>query len=350
MGLSIELAERSWLPDALIRVGIRRLLQQRLKTLAQGSNVDTPRGKPIAIETHAANEQHYEVSPAFFARVLGPHLKYSCCWYESAEATLAEAESAMLHKTCEHAGLEDGMSILELGCGWGSLTLWMAAQYPNSPVTAVSNSHAQRETIEELARERGLDNVTVVTADINQFRPDQRFDRIVSVEMFEHVRNHTMLLERIAQWLRPDGRLFVHVFCHREHSYTYEDRGDADWMARHFFSGGMMPSFDYLPELSSPLKPVERWNVNGMHYARTCRDWLARLDAQRDEIEALFAHDMSPAAAAIQVQRWRMFFMACEELFAWKGGDEWHVGHYLFEPAAVAEEEAVAPETVTVSL
>lgn len=335
MGFLIDITEKGWVPDPIIRGGIRRLLQQRLDECRTEVAPDLDRERPIAIDTHAANEQHYEVAPAFFSRVLGPHLKYSCCWYDAPDKELASAEAAMLRTTCERAGIENGMDILELGCGWGSLTLWMAAQYPESRITAVSNSRPQRKTIESLARERGLDNVTVITADINQYRPEQRFDRVVSVEMFEHVRNHVVLLERVAQWLKPDGRLFVHVFCNRSHTYTYEDRGEADWMARHFFSGGMMPSYDYLPTLPAPFREVERWKVNGMHYAYTCRDWLARLDQQRDEVEKLFQRDLPPRVAAVQVQRWRMFFMACEELFAWNGGDEWHVGHYLLAPESV---------------
>jgi len=333
MSLPIHLAEKGWLPDTAIRFGIRRLLAQRLEDCARSPEViPAETHRPIAVETDAANAQHYEVTPEFFRRVLGARMKYSCCWYGDDSTTLDEAETAMLRLTCERAGLEDGMDILELGCGWGSLTLWMAEHYPNSPITAVSNSRPQRETILALARERGLQNVTVKTADINRYRPEQRYDRIVSVEMFEHVRNHVILLERIAQWLQPEGRLFVHVFCHREHTYTYEDRGEADWMARHFFSGGMMPSYNYFRALPAPLAEESSWMLNGMHYARTCRDWLERLDRQRGDIEALFRADLSPGEAAVQAQRWRMFFMACEELFAWNGGTEWHVGHYLLAP------------------
>jgi len=328
-------AERGWIPDRLIRTGIRRLLVQRLKTASDPANVFQPtRDHPIAIATDAANRQHYEVAPEFYRRVLGPRLKYSCSWYEKPDTTLDEAERAMLDLTCRRAGLQDGMNILELGCGWGSLTLWMAENFPNSTITAVSNAALQRATIEALALERGLTNVRIITSDINAFQTDDSYDRIVSVEMFEHVRNHVTLLERIAQWLTPEGRLYVHIFCHDRFSYTYEDQGKNDWMARHFFSGGMMPSFHYFQTLPVPFRNEASWRVNGLHYARTCRDWLARLDADRPAVEAIFARDLGPAEAAVQVQRWRIFFMACEELFAWNNGDEWYVGHYLLGPSS----------------
>ena len=333
MGLLIDLAETQWLPDTLVRTGIRRLLAQRLKEITRSGAVrSTTALTPIAVETQAANEQHYEVSPAFFETVLGPHRKYSCCWYDHPETTIGDAEAAMLTQTCTRAGLQDGMNILELGCGWGSLTLWMAEHYPNASITAVSNSHTQRATIEKLAAERGLTNVLVKTADINQFRPEQKFDRVVSVEMFEHVRNHVALLERVHQWLKPEGKLFIHVFCHRAYTYDYEDRGDSDWMARHFFSGGMMPSHHYFQSLAIPFVEKETWVVNGMHYARTCRDWLARLDANRELLLPLLSNGTNPAPPEVQLQRWRMFFMACEELFAYNEGTEWHVGHYLLSP------------------
>ncbi len=333
MGILIDLAEAQWLPDTLVRKGIRRLLAQRLKEIAVSDSADaTTRGTSIAIETQAANDQHYEVSPAFFETVLGPHRKYSCCWYDREETSLGEAESDMLSRTCSRAALRDGMNILELGCGWGSLTLWMAERFPSSTITAVSNSHAQRATIEKLARERNLTNVTVVTDDINQYRPHDQFDRVVSVEMFEHVRNHTALLERIHDWLKPEGKLFIHVFCHRSHTYDYEDRGDNDWMTRHFFSGGMMPSHHYFDTLPVPFSETRSWVVNGTHYARTCRDWLARLDEHHEILLPLLRDGKNPCSPEIQLQRWRMFFMACEELFAYNQGTEWHVGHYLLSP------------------
>lgn len=337
MSLPIRLAEGGYLPDSMIRFGIRRLLAQRLKSCQRGpEKIPAGKLKPIAVATEAANEQHYEVDPEFFEIVLGAHRKYSCCWYDTPDTPLDQAEAAMLRHTCERAGLTDGMDILELGCGWGSLTLWMAEHYPNSTITAISNSRPQRETITALAAARGLDNLTVKTADINQYRPDERYDRIVSVEMFEHVRNHVALLERLAGWLKPDGRLFVHIFCHDQYTYTFEDRGDSDWMARHFFSGGMMPAYNYFATLPVPFAVAESWEINGTHYAYTCRDWLRRLDDQREAVERVFRKTMPAGAAAVQAQRWRMFFMACEELFAYNGGTEWHVGHYLMAPKVPA--------------
>ena len=334
MGLSIELAEKSWLPDSAIRMGIRRLLRKRLADCSDSPGLSTVAPHtPVAVDTDAANEQHYEVPPEFFSRVLGPHRKYSCCYYENPASSLVEAEEAMLRMTCERAGLRDGIDILELGCGWGSLTLWMATHYPNSLITAVSNSNAQRETIEELAATRGLSNITIITADINKFRPEQKYDRIVSVEMFEHVRNHEVLLERINEWLGPDGKLFIHIFCHKKFAYLYEDRGSEDWMTRHFFRGGMMPSFDYLGSLEAPFRIDTSWKVGGTHYARTCRHWLARLDGSRSEVMQALGTELSPGESRVQLQRWRMFFMACEELFAYNGGSEWFVGHYLLSPA-----------------
>ena len=343
MSLPIRLAERGCLPDSLIRYGIRRLLAQRLKQCRRSPQaILTDLQRPIAVATDQANAQHYEVDPDFFEMVLGPRRKYSCCWYTTPETPIDIAEEAMLRMTCEHAGIEDGMDILELGCGWGSLTLWMAERYPNSHITAVSNSRSQRETIAALARERGLNNVAVKTADINRFRPDALFDRIVSVEMFEHVRNHVVLLERIARWLKPEGRLFVHIFCHDEFAYTFEDQGESDWMARHFFSGGMMPSFDYFNSLPVPFTVESAWPVNGAHYARTSRDWLRRLDEKRGAAEAVLRKELTPVEAALQAQRWRIFFMACEELFAYNGGKEWYVGHYLMAPRVSARQAAPA--------
>lgn len=347
MGILIDLAEAQWLPDPLVRKGIRRLLGQRLKELAASDTARTiTASAPIAVNTRAANDQHYEVNPAFFDAVLGPHRKYSCCWYAHSDTTLGDAETDMLSRTCSRAGIRDGMDILELGCGWGSLTLWIAEHFPNSSITAISNSHAQRETIEKRAKERNLKNIDVRTVDINHYRPEKKFDRVVSVEMFEHVRNHIALLERVHQWLKPTGKLFIHVFCHRHYTYDYEDRGDSDWMARHFFSGGMMPSHHYFNTLLAPFSETQAWVVNGNHYARTCRDWLARLDSHRESLLPLLSDSPNPAPAEIQIQRWRMFFMACEELFAYNQGTEWHVGHYLLSPTPRSAQRRKHPVAV----
>lgn len=343
------LAEAGWIPDVLVRVGIRRMLAERLRELeaggpetaraAKAAFVEACRKSPIALVPELANAQHYEVPPAFYERVLGPHLKYSCGLWDGS-TTLADSEERMLETTAQRAGIEDGMSILDLGCGWGSFALFAAERFPRSRIVGVSNSALQRRHITERAQRRGLWSLTVTTADVNRFEAQGRFDRVVSIEMFEHVRNHERLLARIARWLAPDGKLFVHHFCHREHAYPYEDRGPNDWMAREFFSGGMMPSADWLLHFPHDLAVERRWHVTGEHYAKTCNAWLARLDAQRGAVHELFAETYGREDASRWVQRWRLFFLACAELFAYRGGSEWGVAHLLLgrprEPARTA--------------
>jgi cyclopropane-fatty-acyl-phospholipid synthase len=336
----VELCERGLVPDWLARQGMRRMMAQRLRDEAHGgveaahlrqrARIQSWRTGPMAIETATANAQHYELPPAFFQRVLGPHLKYSACYFPPGTRDLGEAEAAALRLVCDRAGLEDGMSVLELGCGWGSLTLWMAQHFPGIDITAVSNSHAQRRFIEELAQARGLANVRVLTADINQFSPEHTFDRVVSVEMFEHVRNHEALFARIRSWLRPDGRLFCHVFAHREYAYPFEVTGEGDWMARLFFTGGLMPSEPLFLNYQRDLVLEAQWRLSGVHYQRTAEAWLANLDRDRAAVSALFREVYGPEDAARWLQRWRMFFMACAELFGYAGGSEWLVVHYLF--------------------
>lgn len=335
VSLAIDLAERGLMPDAGIRHGIRRLLKARLREQRAQSVEeriarfetfrDSCQQGPIAIETPAANQQHYEVPTAFFERVLGPRLKYSSCLFAAPDTTLADAENAMLALADERADLHDGQAILELGCGWGSWSLWMAERYPRSSILAVSNSRTQKEFIDAQATARGLTNLQVVTRDINDFDPGRQFDRVVSVEMFEHLRNHRELLRRIRTWLRSDGRLFVHIFCHREFAYPFETDGDDNWMGRHFFTGGIMPSFDWLAYCSDDFGIDRQWAVNGTHYSRTLEAWLALLDRQRQELAGLFA---SP----VGLQRWRIFLMACSELFGFAGGNEWFVGHFRLTP------------------
>jgi cyclopropane-fatty-acyl-phospholipid synthase len=342
---TIAWAERRWLPDWLVRLGIRRLLAARLQQESSGQAeseslrvfAEQLKLEPVAILTDKANEQHYEVPAEFFQTVLGPRLKYSCCWYSDELTGLATAEEAMLRLTCERAEIEDGMRIVDLGCGWGSLTLWLAQHYPHAQITSVSNSHGQREYIQGRCRALGLNNVQVLTANVRDFDGVRSVDRVVSIEMFEHVRNYEQLLRRIRGWLNPHGKLFVHIFCHRALAYRFETEGEDNWMGRHFFSGGLMPAFDLFSHFQEDLRIARRWMVDGRHYARTCWDWLAKLDQQQAEVIKLFARELDEPEARLAVQRWRMFFMACAELFQYRQGSEWFVGHYLFEPARDVE-------------
>lgn len=337
----IGLAERGLIPDAVLRLGIRRLCAARLATERAGgpeaesartaARLDALAHGPLAVHTDAANRQHYELPPAFFRLCLGRRLKYSACYYPAGGETLDQAEEAMLALTAERAQLADGQRILELGCGWGSLTLWMAERYPNARITAVSNSHAQRRHIEAVCRERGFDHVRVITCDVDALElPHEAFDRCVSVEMFEHLRNYDRLLQRIAHWLVPDGRLFVHVFVHRTLLYPFETDGEDDWMGRHFFTGGLMPAADTLACFQRDLTLEARWLVDGGHYRRTAEHWLANQDRRRDEVLAVLTEAYGAAAAPLWHQRWRMFWMACAELFGYAGGREWMVAHYRF--------------------
>lgn len=340
----IDAAERGWFPDWLVRLGIRRLLRQRLRgfgsssperrTAAEHEFLAELRDSPIAVSTDCANTQHYEVPAAFFQRVLGAHLKYSCCFYPPGVKRLEEAEEAMLGLTCRRAQIEDGMEILELGCGWGSLTLWMGEKFPRSRILAVSNSLGQRRFIEGQCAERGLRNIEIVTADMCHFDTPRVFDRVVSIEMFEHMRNYELLLRNISRWLRSDGKLFVHVFCHRASNYFFRVTGESDWMAQHFFTGGLMPAEHLLLRFQDNLSIEQHWRLNGSHYWRTCEEWLRRQDASREAILSIFREQLSSKEAQRLYQRWRIFFMACAELFRYRGGAEWFVSHYLFQNRA----------------
>jgi len=318
-----RIVDSGLVPEPVLRAGIRAVCALRLYEQRDRDDralVASLRGSEIAIETAAANAQHYEVAPAFFERVLGPHLKYSSCFWPPGVATLADAERAMLELTCARAGIVDGQRILDLGCGWGSLSLWMAQRFPNARITAVSNSQAQRAFITA----RAPANLDVITADVRSLAlaPEQ-FDRVVSIEMFEHMRNYEALFRRIASWLVPHGELFVHVFAHRTHAYAFEDRGPSDWMAREFFTGGLMPSAQLFHAFQDDLRIVEEWQVPGTHYARTAEAWYDNLMRQQPELEALLGDRR-------RFQRWRVFFLACAELFGYRDGREWIVAHYRF--------------------
>ena len=340
IGLVSNMAEAGWFPDPALRFGIRRILRGRLRQSVWGSPEQRTREEerlieelasgPIAISVDAANEQHYEVPAAFFEHVLGSHLKYSCCYFDGSTPDLDAAEAKMLELTAARAGVEDGMTILDLGCGWGSFTLWAAERFPNAKLLGVSNSRDQRALILRRAAERGLTNVEIETCDINDFAPDQRFDRVVSVEMMEHVRNHRALFERIATWLAPDGALFSHIFCHRTRTYTYEVESANDWMARYFFTGGMMPSEGLFRRYQDHLRLDDQWRVNGRHYQRTSDAWLDNLDAKREQVMPILREGYGEDAER-WFHRWRLFFLAVSELFAYDDGDEWFVSHYRFD-------------------
>ena len=337
---AIDFAEQKILPDSLVRLGIRQLLKQRLRdehandTEQQGMRyrelLDELRQSPIAIATEAANEQHYEVPADFFRYALGKHLKYSSCYWDEQTKNLDQAEQQMLDLYLQRAELNNNQNILELGCGWGSLTLWMAEQYPNSHITAVSNSSSQREYILQQAKMLGLKNIEVLTCDVNQLSFDKQFDRIVSVEMFEHVRNYENLLSNIAKWLQPGGKLFVHIFCHRYLAYPFETEGDDNWMGRYFFTGGLMPARDTLLHFQKHLTLQSQWDLSGSHYQKTSEAWLNNMDLHKNDIHHLFCDTYGKQQASLWQQRWRIFFMACAELFGYRGGNEWMVAHYLF--------------------
>ena len=340
--LSIEACERGLVPDRLVRAGMRRLIGSRLtsaegrapeiRSEAQRAFLRRAATGPIAEHTGHANDQHYALPPAFFEHVLGARRKYSGCLYEPGVENLDQAEHAMLALTSERAGLANDQRILDLGCGWGSMALWAAQRYPRAMITAVSNSAPQADYIRKRADERGLANLSVETCDINTFDPGQAiFDRVVSVEMFEHMRNYHALFSRICRWLAPGGRLFVHVFAHKYLSYRFVDDGPNDWMARHFFTGGVMPSEHLFAHFQTDLLLHDHWWLSGNHYRDTANAWLDNMNTNRDAIRSIF-HNVYGPDTERWIRRWRMFFMAVSELFGYDNGNEWGIGHYLFGP------------------
>jgi cyclopropane-fatty-acyl-phospholipid synthase len=336
----LDWTERGLVPDSVLRAGIRRLCGQRLQDIrAQDIEIsaemteafiDYMNGSDIALVPEIANEQHYELPPEFFSLVLGHHAKYSCCYWGSGAVTLDHAEADALRISCQRAGIQNGMNVLDLGCGWGSLSLWIAAQFPACKITSVSNSTPQGEHIRKLARDRGLSNIEVISADMNDFEPSGRYDRIVSVEMFEHMRNYRELFSRLSQWLEPDGKFFMHIFCHRNTPYEFLDDGPSDWMGRHFFSGGIMPSDDLPLRFQEHLCLLRRDRWSGKHYEKTANAWLSNMDSRRDQAMPILVATYGEADSERWFQRWRIFFMACAELFAYENGSEWFVSHYLF--------------------
>ena len=336
----IDLAEKGIMPDFLIRSGIKRMQKERLlweksRSISSVEEhhqnwVNEMKGSSIAYVPEKANEQHYEVPPAFFVNALGKHLKYSSGYWPEGVATLDDSELAMLKLSADRAEITNGDKVLELGCGWGSLTLYMAENYPKSHITAVSNSKDQRLFIEKKCQERGFENVKVITADMNEFTIDEKFERIVSVEMFEHMRNYEHLLDKVSSWLQPGGKLFIHIFTHKTLVYPFTEDGEGDWMGKNFFSGGIMPSHQLLLYFQKKLNIEMSWRFNGSHYEKTSLAWLNKMDSNKNEIMAIFSETYGAENASVWFQRWRIFFMACEVLFGYDNGREWGVSHYRF--------------------
>ena len=341
---AISWTESGLVPDSVIRSGIRRLLDNKLGEISADDPEEASRitnefvrmqdASPIALVPDLANEQHYEVPASFYDQVLGRHRKYSCGYWPEGVDSLDAAELTALEVTVSRAGIEDGMQVLDLGCGWGSVSLFVAERFPTCRVLSVSNSNSQREFIMARAAERGLDNIEVQTCDMNDFSIDRRFDRIVSVEMFEHMRNYGVLFDRIHDWLLPNGQFFMHIFTHRSTPYEYIEKGPSDWMSRHFFTGGIMPSASLPLRFARKLSIDAQWTWNGTHYAQTCRAWLRKMDTNKSAVMPILEETYGEENAARWFMRWRMFFMACEELFRYRSGNEWFVSHYRFRRAA----------------
>lgn len=335
-----DMLARDIFPEWAIRWGIREFLKKKTRTETEPTIelqqqrlmrfVEELRQSPIAIETQAANEQHYEVPSEFFLKVLGPRLKYSCGWWDANATTLAQSEEAMLQLYCERSGVQDGMRILDLGCGWGSLSLWLAEKYPNATITGLSNSRTQKQFIDGRAKEKGFNNLTILTGNIAEYEMQASFDRIFSIEMMEHMKNYAALFQKVSGWMAPDAKLFVHIFTHRFFAYHYEDKDGTDWMTRYFFSGGTMPSADLFHYFQEHLILENQWAVSGAHYEKTSNAWLENMHRHEKELKPLLASTYGEAEMTRWWVYWKVFFMACAELWGYHGGDEWFVSHYLF--------------------
>ncbi len=335
-----NLINRNIIPDYLIRFQIRRLIKQRIKEETQPNKeaqhkrlmdlVLELKRSPIAINTSDANEQHYELPTEFFRFVLGPYLKYSCGLWSNTTSGIEASEEDMLYLSCERAELKDGMDILELGCGWGSLSLYMAQKFPNSNIIAVSNSSSQKKWIDSRTDELKISNLTIITSDMNDFSTDKTFDRVISIEMFEHMRNYNLLLEKISGFLRNEGKLFVHIFSHKEFAYKFEVRDDSDWMSKYFFTGGIMPSDNLFFYFNDNMKIVNHWKLNGTNYEKTANSWLTKMDENKTNIMPIMEDTYGKKDAVKWFVFWRIFFMACAELWGYNNGNDWLVSHYLF--------------------
>ena len=338
---TMRLVQTNRVPDWLIRlaiqIGLRLNTRRRhqmgveARNAAKRALIKKLKQSPIAIHTDDANRQHYEVPSAYFQLVLGQHLKYSCCYWSDGVVTIDAAEEAMLRLTCERAQLEDGMRVLDLGCGWGSLSLWIAVHYPNTQVLALSNSRPQIDFIKAQCRERGLRNVEAIRADMSKFESERQFDRVISIEMFEHMKNYAALMTKIDSWLRPAGMLFVHRFSHREFAYEFDAGDPGNWMAQTFFSGGTMPSDDLLLHFQDDLFVVDHWCVDGTEYARTLRAWLNKLDGNEANVRRVIAQTYGAENERLWFVNWRLFFIVCEETWKLNRGREYQVSHYLFK-------------------
>jgi cyclopropane-fatty-acyl-phospholipid synthase len=336
-----SLLEKDNVPDFLIRKGIRNLLAQRLEDEGKADIESQHKGQmdfirqlkasPIAIHTKEANEQHYEVPTEFYKYCLGKNLKYSSGYWDDGVTNIDVSENRMLEITCERADLQQGQNILEMGCGWGSLSLFMAEKFPESTITAVSNSRTQKIYIDEQAKQRGLKNLKIVTANIVEFDTEERFDRMVSVEMFEHMRNYTHLLKKVASWMKTNAKIFVHIFTHKELAYPFDVKDETDWMSKYFFTGGIMPSNNLFYHFQDDLEVKEHWVVNGMHYSKTSEAWLSNMDKNKAAIMPLFEATYGKDQATKWWVYWRIFYMSCAELWGYNNGNEWIVSHYVFQ-------------------